>query len=227
MLQLACLAAVACTPSLLPAKRAHCAVGLLERCAAGATPADVAAKARHLGVARYLREAAEGRMPANQPTKDAFIERYLGRLSSGADGKAAATNGIQQEGPAESRQLAAAEGGQAAVGGACVGEACKADSLDDKSGGSSAAREPVGASKLAAARKLAKRGFEGWGTQGELRGATNDGWVEGPERAGAQCSGLLVPWWAASGHALDTGGSLRSPQAPTRAWRLHCTGRWR
>lgn len=206
-LQFACLAAVACTPSLLPAERAHYAVGLLERCAAGATPADVAARARHLGVARYLREAAEGRMPANQPTKEAFIERYLGRLSSAADSKAAANNGIQQEGPAESRQLAAAEGGQAAVGGACVGEACKADSLDDKSGGSSAVREPVGASsrkapspaELAAARKLAKRGFEGWGTQGELRAATDDGWVEVSERWGAQCSGLLVgSLWACS-----------------------------
>ncbi len=231
---------------------------------AGATPADVATKARHPAVARYLREAAEGRMPASQPTKEALIERFLSGSSSGnSNGTEVPTHvnnaaGIQQEGPAESRQLAAAEGGQAAVDGACISKASPADSLDGKSGASSAAHEPAGApgrkapspAKLAAARQLAKRGFEGWGTQGEAGragGCTTKMLTDCLGRLGhwSFARSTMVLWWQSAvlqqecvlwhrrynAHALASTlrkhGCSAALQVPTPAWRWLPIGRWR
>ena len=196
---------VACSCPFVPLAAAPCHP-------AGATAADVADKAGHRAVACHLRSAAAEQMPAEQPSREALLQRFLG--SSGKDvgeavahGKEAPTKGsgaagTALEGPAKSLQLAAAEEGDAAVqvvavtrGDVSVAAPAEREGSPDgsdsssskgasgKSAGSSAdpapaapaskpaaGRKAVSPAALVAARKLARRGFEGWGTPGAAGG---------------------------------------------------------
>lgn len=176
--------------------------------AAGATPAHVAEKAGHRAVAQLLQSAAEGQPPADLPSREALVQRYLGSsdiakadrtaVVGGSGGAAAAQLGARSV----SLQLAAAERGDASVEVQMVARrdvSVTADALEkalesptshgqdssssgsgSKSERSASLPEPAAAAEgpdaqlkapaagaLAAARQLARRGFEGWGTPGE------------------------------------------------------------